>query len=134
MAAEMQPGDLELLREMLAIAEKNAASPVPEGELVRVYHLNRGGGSFTHGEYHLAPGGSALVPMSVADLWLGHTDGTGSPHIALSLPGDAVKEDKLAKENTDLKGKVSDLDAQLKGLQTMLEAAKAAGFAPPPAQ
>lgn len=134
----LEPGDLDILRETLRLAE-TAATEADKGPPVRVYHLNRSSGSFIHGEHRLDPGGSADVPQSVADLWLGHTDGTGKPHVALSeaavqkpSAADEAEKARLAEELEASKGENAGLNERIAALEVALEAAKKATTTPPP--
>jgi hypothetical protein len=111
---------------------KKTAPAVSEDGLVRVYHLNRSKGSFIHGEHRLAPGGSAAVPESVAELWLGHKDSGGAPLCALSESANPVSDAKADAEKARLEGELkaageqnADLQARLDNLEKALKEAEA---------
>lgn len=135
LAANLEPGDLDLMKETVRLAEQgeSAAAVAGTGEVVRVYHLNRSKGSFIHGDHRLDPGGSADVPQSIADIWLGHKDAAGAALCALSeaavkkeTPAEAAEKARLAKELEAAKGENAEMDARIKALETQLKAAQAA--------
>lgn len=113
-----------------------SATPAKSEKLVRVYHTNRTKRSFLHGDHRLDPGGSTVVPESVAALWAEHKF-YGEPEVSLNeeqaMPTNVAA---LQKETADAKAgeakaneEVARLNEQLTNLEKLLaaEKGKAAG-------
>lgn len=132
MAAPQKPSSKPLAEKPAASVPSTPpeASPAPGADVaaaaadepvVRVY--NRNANTFTHGEYVLGPNGTAVVPVSVAELWESHKYADG-PAVVREAPAiaDKATENKLAKKDAQIR----ELEAQVAGLTAILEKARAA--------
>ncbi len=134
---------------LLQGAKTTAAKPahMDPNEIVRVYHLKNHGGSFLHTipanpavegaepvHYRLDPGGSADVPRFVADLWVSHAGFQQAPLVGFEPSSGPVRTDPkiaaLEQKNSELEEANKSFDERLKGLESMLEEARKAGFKP----
>lgn len=96
----------------------------PAVKLVRVYHANRGEGSFIHGEYRLDKGGYADVPADVAQLWKTRKH-NGLPAVVERIEEATPAQVKTEQENADLKAKNEDLLTRLANLEKLVEEQRA---------
>lgn len=115
----------------------SSASPVGADQLVRVYHANKTQGAFTHGEFHLAPGGFCDVPQAVADVWLSHKSFGVCPVVLrkddVTPPSVKLKNENLAlqKDAADAQATIAELQARIKNLEAMANAAQSAANGSP---